>query len=112
MEYTVYDINRKIQQDVKAFGVSGIFLFFLMGWLIFSFIILIILKSILDIFLSSLLALVFFLSAYGISAYFSKNYGIRNLIKKIGSHRQPRAIFCKHIKFKLPHDDQSDKKPK
>lgn len=44
-DYIAYNINRRVQDNVKAFGVEGFFIFALMGILLFSFILLVILNT-------------------------------------------------------------------
>lgn len=103
--YQVWEVNKKIQKNVKAFGVEGIFLFFLMAWLIICFILLIILRSLFDVVTASIIALALFLIAVGICSYFSKQFGIRMLIEKIGSTRQPDCIFSNHKHFQIRRNE-------
>lgn len=100
-EYIIWEVHKKIQKNVSAFSVEGGFLFFLMGWLIFCFIILMLIKSALGVILSSIVAVALFLIVAAIAIFLSQRYGIRGLCKKIGANRQPKEIICFKINFKL-----------
>lgn len=101
----IYEIHKKIQNDVCAFGVRGGFIFAMMAWLIACFIILMIIKSYLGVILASVTVVAFFFIAYGIISYLSKQYSIRGLMKKIGSLRQPAEILCLNMKFRIMDED-------
>lgn len=103
----VYEINKKIQNDVCAFGVRGGFIFAMMAWLIICFIILMVIKSYLGVIFASLTVVILFLIAYGITTYLSKQYSIRGLMRKIGSLRQPAKILCLNMKFTI--NDENNK---
>lgn len=103
-EYQVWEVNKKIQKNVKAFSLEGGFLFFLMAWLIICFIILMVLRSLFNVYIASVLSITLFLIVAGVCSYFSQRYGIRKLIEKIGAIRQPKSIFSKHKHFKLNKD--------
>ena len=97
----VFEINKKIQDDVCAFGVRGGFIFAMMAWLIVCFIILMAIKSYLGVILASITVVILFFIAYGIASYLSKRYSIRLLMRKIGSYRQPSEIICLNMKINI-----------
>lgn len=106
MEYIIYNVNRKIQSNVKAFGLEGFFIFLLMGILVLSFILLIILNTFLNVILATFISIALFVIAGGIATYISQKIGIRGLVKRIGSLRQVRQIFCKRYTFNTRlHED-------
>lgn len=103
-DYIIWEVHKKIQKNVSAFSVEGVFLFFLMGWLIFCFIILMLIKSILGVILASIVTVALFLIVALIAIFLSQRYGIRGLCKKIGAGRQPSEIICTKINFTIKNE--------
>ena len=93
-DYIAYNINRRVQDNVKAFGVEGFFIFALMGILLFSFILLVILNTFLNVIIATIISIGLFVFSGIIATYLSRQWGIRGMIRKLGSFRQPHYIFC------------------
>lgn len=106
-DYIAYNINRRVQDNVKAFGVEGFFIFALMGILLFSFILLVILNTFLNVIIATIISIGLFVFSGIIATYLSRQWGIRGMIRKLGSFRQPQDIFCNCMTFKInKHEDR------
>ena len=100
-EYIIYDVNKKIQKNIKAFGLEGFFVFTLLASLLFSFIILMILNTLLNVIVATLFSIIFFMLTGVVSTFLSKKYGIRNLMLLLGARKQAEIIICQSRKIKI-----------